>query len=484
MTEQAFDLPKVVRIVRRNKLLIGVCAAASLFGGAAFAVVSHQTFTSTAQVVLPGAVQSAEAALGSPVGAGTSTSDYMGTQVVVAGSDPVLSLALSNVRTATSLQTLRNEIQISSPTFGIVSISARAPSAADAEKTANAVAQSYIRYVGSPTSLVGSTSARIINSATHATASTLARRAILDGLLSGAGGALIGILAALVMCRGSRRLRERDEIANSLGLPVFAALPVDHPADAAGWTRLLDDYQPSAVHAWQLRTALRQLGMLRPSDINGRNGVANSLTVVSLSSDDGAYALGPQLAVFAASLGIPTALVVDARQDTTALATLRMACAAPRSASSGRPRMLHLVDGDSGDDRGQPDVALTVVVAVIDDDAWKFPKTLRTAKTVLGVSAGATTADQLARVAVTAAVDGREISGFFVADPEPTDRTAGQIPQIIKVNKLQTAGAPERPSSYVRPRNGNQVMSESVGQSHALPDLGSAPVAPAPQDRR
>src|SRR5215472_587523 len=84
MTEQAFDLPKVVRIVRRNKLLIGVCAAASLFGGAAFAVVSHQTFTSTAQVVLPGAVQSAEAALGSPVGAGTSTSDYMGTQVVVA----------------------------------------------------------------------------------------------------------------------------------------------------------------------------------------------------------------------------------------------------------------------------------------------------------------------------------------------------------------------------------------------------------------
>src|SRR5215475_4858637 len=113
MAEQAFDLPKVVRIVRRKKLLVGAFVAVGLLGGAGFAVASHQKFTSTAQVVLPSAVQSSQAALSGAAGAGTGTGDYMATQVVVAGSDPVLSLALPGVRTAASLQALRNEIQIS-----------------------------------------------------------------------------------------------------------------------------------------------------------------------------------------------------------------------------------------------------------------------------------------------------------------------------------------------------------------------------------
>ena len=41
----------------------------------------------------------------------------------------------------------------------------------------------------------------------------------------------------------------------------------------------------------------------------------SSVAVLSLSSDPGAFALGPQLAVFAASLGIPTALVIGPQQD-------------------------------------------------------------------------------------------------------------------------------------------------------------------------
>ena len=54
----------------------------------------------------------------------------------------------------------------------------------------------------------------------------------------------------------------------------------------------------------------------------------------------------------------------------------------------------------------------------------------RTAATVLGVSAGAATAEQLARVAMSAALVGRDIAGILVADPEPTDRTTGRIPQL------------------------------------------------------
>lgn len=491
MAEQAFDLRKVVRIVRRNKLLVGAFAAMGLLGGAGFAVVSPPTFMSTAQVVLPGAVQSAAAALsGAPgTGNGTGTGDYMSTQVLVAGSDPVLSLALRDVTTATSIQALRRDIHISTPTIGIVSVTAKGRSAAQAENTANAVANSYVRYVGSAHSLVGRTSAHIINPATHASGTSPVRRAVFDALVSGICGALVGIIVALVVSRGSRRLRERDEIANSLGLPVVASLPVDHPADAAGWTRLLDEYQPAAIHAWQLRTALRELGMLRSNVRSRGNGVDPSLTVLSLASDHGACALGPQLAVFAASLGIPTVLVVGARQDTAALATLRTACAAPRSASSARPHQLHVVESDGGDDHGRPDGALTVVVAVIDDDASKFPHLMRTAMTVLGVSAGVTTADQLARVAVTAAADGRDIAGIIVADPEPTDRTTGHAPQLIKVSKPQTARSPERAGSHARPGYETQAVSEPARQSHSLTEQGSRlpeqagrPLRPAPRD--
>ena len=73
-----------------------------------------------------------------------------------------------------------------------------------------------------------------------------------------------------------------------------------------------------------------------------------------------------------------------------------------------------------------------MVVAVVDGQTPRMPETMRTAVTVLGVSAGAATAEQLARVAVSAAIDGREIVGILVADPEPDDNTTGQIQQLAK----------------------------------------------------
>ena len=73
-----------------------------------------------------------------------------------------------------------------------------------------------------------------------------------------------------------------------------------------------------------------------------------------------------------------------------------------------------------------------VVVAVVDSETPRVPDTARPATTILGVSAGVATAEQLARVAVSAAADGREIVGILVADPEPTDKTNGQIPQLAQ----------------------------------------------------
>ena len=160
----------------------------------------------------------------------------------------------------------------------------------------------------------------------------------------------------------------------------------------------------------------------------GRGNGRWSFTVLSLSSDPGALALGPQLATFAASQGIPTALVVALQQDATVTAALRTACAAP-PASSEWPAHLRVLVSDSEVEE-QSDAELAVVVGVVDGRNPQVPDMMRTTATLLGVSAGAATADQLARAAVSAVSDGREITGILVADPDSDDATTGRLPQL------------------------------------------------------
>ena len=57
---------------------------------------------------------------------------------------------------------------------------------------------------------------------------------------------------------------------------------------------------------------------------------------------------------------------------------------------------------------------------------------MHTTTTVLGVSAGAVTAEQLARVAASAAADGRQIAGILVADPDSADHTTGRLPWLAR----------------------------------------------------
>jgi capsular polysaccharide biosynthesis protein len=432
MSEQAPSLRRSVQIVRRHRILVSIVTAAGLLLGAAYSVLDPPVLTSTTLVALPQAIAAAVA----PAAAGsddttTGPDSYMATQVVIAASDPVLSPALPHVSPAMSLLELRRKIRVTSPTIGILSISAKGRTAAQAETTANAVASSYVAYVGSASSLVGSVTAHVLNVATTATGTSRVLYLVIFALLGMVGGALIGVIAALVISRTDRRLRGRDEIANSIGLPVLASLPVGHPADAAGWAKLLEEYEPGPMNAWRLRTALKELGVVAANGHNGHgsDGAGSSLAVLSLSSDPGAFALGPQLAVCAASLGIPTALVIGPQQDTDVTATLRTACAVPPSASSKRPSQLRVTVSDNGQVGRQPAATLTIVVAVVDGRTPQVADTMRTTATVLGVSAGAATAEQLARAALSAAAADREITGILVADPEPTDHTTGRIPQ-------------------------------------------------------
>jgi capsular polysaccharide biosynthesis protein len=428
MSQQALDLRRSVQIVRRHKILVGIAVALGLVAGVGYAVLKPPAVTSSALVVLPQAAAQSIQSEGNPGASGSS--GYMQTQAVIASSDPVLSGALRSIRPPISLADLHRAIEVKSVTNSILSITATGSSAAQAEATANAVARSYISYVRSPDN--GRVVANVLQPAINATRAAPLKRMLVYGLLGGLAGALIGFIVALVISREDRRLRERDEIANSIGVPVLASFPVSRPADAAAWTRLMDVYRPGVVHAWQQRRLLQQLGVpdVMLSDDPDVGGC--SLTVLSLSSDRRALALGPQLAVFAASQGIPTALIVGPQQDEDATATLRTACGAAAPPSSSRPGHLHVAVFSGGDVRRRSDAALTVLVAVVDSRAPRLPDTMRTTTTVLGVSAGAATAEQLARVAMSAAADGREITGILVADPEPDDRTTGRVPRLAR----------------------------------------------------
>jgi capsular polysaccharide biosynthesis protein len=424
MNQQALDLRRSIKIIWRHKIVMAVAVILGILAGAAYAHLNPPTLTSTALVVLPQPPQNLQ------VTSNGAPDPFTATQEVIAGSNQVLEAALADLHPAQSLTGLRHNIQIGTLTPLVISVTAKGKDAAAAEATANAVADSYIRYVNSSTNPAEHVTAALLQRATSAVGSAPLKQLIIDALLGAVAGVIVGAIIALAIGRNDRRLRERDEIADSIGVPVLASFPVVHPADAAGWTKLLEDYKPGVRSALQLRKALHLLGM---TAVNAQNGYGSepgrsSVTIVSLSSDSAALALGPQLAAFAASQGIPTALVIGPLQKPDAAATLRTACAMPPSSSNWSGLLRVTVADDHVEP--QPDAVLTVAVVVVDGASPQMPDSMSTTTTLLGVSAGVATAEQLARAAVSADADGREITGILVADPEPTDRTTGRIPQL------------------------------------------------------
>jgi capsular polysaccharide biosynthesis protein len=423
MSEPGLDLRRSLRLAWRHRTIVGIVAALGLLLGAGYATLHPSMLTSKTLIILP------------------PNTPNMATEVVIAGSDPVLTGALPSLPRGTTLAALRNHVKVRSVTSTVLSFSATGTTAATAQATATAVAASYLAYVGSSSSPVGHIAGRVIQPATPAAGTSPLVHQLSAGLIGAILGTLIGIIVALAARRRDRTLRERDQIANSIGVPVLASLPVDHPSDPAEWVKLLDGYQPDIVDAWHLRKALQYLGVSGASPADGNSnghgnvvgiGVTASLTVISLSSDRDALALGPQLAVFAASLDIPTTLVIGPQGDANAAAALRTACAASEAASSQRPGRLRVAVAENGDFDPRPRGRLTIVVTVVDSDTPKMPDTVHTSAAVLGVSAGGATAEQLARAAVCAAVDGRDVVGILVADPDKTDRSTGRIPRLAQ----------------------------------------------------
>jgi len=408
MSEQALDLRKTLQFVWRRKRLVAIFAAAGLLLGSVYTAVSPPVPAGQALVILPSNIKDLQ------------------TQVVIATSDQVLQNAQQSVDRSLSLEALRKKITAKGLTSNVISITATGPSAGAAENLANSVAQSYISLLSSANGPGGPLQVRMLQSAATATETPLFVQLLETEAIGLLLGILIGAIVALALSRGDKRLRERDEIADSIGVPVLASIPVAHPSDAAAWTRLLEHYEPAVVHAWRLRTVLRELGLADAgAAASGDGGL--SVAVLSLAGDPRALALGPQLAVFAASMGIRTALLITPHPDGDVSVALQTAAAA----GTGRSAQLQVAVGELPDgDRGT--VALTVVVAVVDEGKPQVADVSPTAVTVLGVSAATVTAAQLARVAVSAADAGRQVTGVLVADPLPADRTTGRLPQLAR----------------------------------------------------
>jgi hypothetical protein len=184
MSQLAPELRSSRQVLRRYGLLIAAAVVASLLAGVVTAAVSPAMVTSTALIALPLSSLTAPAA------------------VSIADSDPVLAGALPGLSPGTSLGTVRGEVQIRSLTPYVLSVSARAGTAAQAEATANAVAGSYIGYAGSAGSPAGHMPAVMLQSATSASGVTRVMRLLLGVMLGVASGMLIGVIAAFA----SRRL--------------------------------------------------------------------------------------------------------------------------------------------------------------------------------------------------------------------------------------------------------------------------------------
>ena len=335
-SQQGLDLRRSIQIVWRHKILVGAVAVLGILVAVAYGYLHPPTLTSTAQVVLPPPSPSAQAAA-----AGSSSADpYTTTQEFIAGSNPVLSAALPDIRPATSLAELRREIQVGSVTPYVISISATGKNAADAEAIANAVANSYVQYVNSTRNPAVHAQAQLLERAASATGTAPLKQLIVDALLGVVAGALVGAIIVLAVWRHDRRLRERDEIADSIGVSVLASLPVSYPRDAAGWIKLLEDYRPEALHALQLRNTLHYLGTAAVNNGHSDQRGRSSVTILSLASDPPAVALGPQLAAFAASQGLPTVLVIGPQQEPDTTATLQTACSGSPPVSPKWPGQL------------------------------------------------------------------------------------------------------------------------------------------------
>ncbi|KRE55468.1 hypothetical protein [Phycicoccus sp. Soil748] len=250
--------------------------------------------------------------------------------------------------------------------------------------------------------------------------------AVLSYALVGLGGAgagvVIAMLVLLVLTRRERAVRTRDQVADAIGVPVAASIQSCAPRSVAGWASLLRSYAPPNVETWSLRQLLRLVTPGHPGSLarEPAGEAGSTVVVVTLSGDSRALAVGPQLASFAASAGLRTHLVTALAHESAN--AFRAACAGLGPGEQPRPNLW--VGSRPGH---QQATDLVVHPVVVDRQDPVLEPGAVTAVVLLAVTAGAATAEDLARVAIAGDDSGNQISRLVVVDPDPLDRTTGRL---------------------------------------------------------
>ena len=499
MSEQPLDLKGFLGLVWRRRLVVGGLAAAGLACGVAHTVLLPPLPRASALVVIPPS---------SVTTSSGATVDNTPTQVIIGTSTPVLKSAGAAVTPLLTAAELRPHVSVSAPSPGVLQFEVSAPTASEAQKLTNAEVASYIAYVvktGASSnsvlpalqqeaaqltsqiqtlqgqintttarlakeqassaggqrdaSLIGSlrteqeqvslqlnnANNQIVNAQLSSSLSAGATRVLQPASLvptsklqlaffpvvGAAAGLFAGCLVVFLYSRRDRRLRLRDELASALGLPVLASLESDSCKSAKEWKRLLEEYHPSPVDSWNFRRLLHSV-------VSSDSEPPARLGVIAFADDRPSLAVGVQLARCASELGMEVELTTGAH---SSLALLRAACTLLRPpASPDEPFRL-----DAKHAGGEfAAVRLALLVTAVERAKPDVPAFL--GGSLIVVSSGFATAEELARLALAASDSGSSVDGIVVVNPDPGDSTAGVVPQRAEARKISHY-ASHRPSA-------------------------------------
>ncbi len=407
MREQPLDLRESWAAIRRRWIVIAILAVVGFCAGFAYGLARPPQASAAVEVLLsPPSAASANAP----------TVD-MKAQAAIATSARVLQPAAKKL--SLPLSELQREVSAGAVGDSIIRIEVRTPDGKQALGRASAVGQSYVAFAKT----LGTNP--ITLQTTSEVPSTIGK-GLKNGLIGLAAGLLVGTIIVLLSARRDHRLRSRDAIATSIGVPVLASLEADPNKSIADWIQLLEHFESTPANAWTLRRVLQNMA---PSDFTGQF----TIRVISFVGDQAALTTGPQLALFASESGIPTRLAPD---ENMALESLIAACAALRTSSHSERLLTFGSEGQAwhgplgrpvhwDDDPSLTQAQLIVSVFSVERDQPLLPPFV--GPTILSVSSGFAVVDDLARVALASARAGLGIDGIVVINPDPTDHTVGLV---------------------------------------------------------
>lgn len=484
MAEQALDLRSTLAILRRRRRVLALAAVAGIAAGVAFVLVNPPMYSSTSQVLLP----SPEGQSGEAVSRDVRTDVTIAESDAVlgeAGRSLAPPVPLKTMRTQVEVEAMTGDI-LSFRTMGetaeraedlahavalaeVAYVEHAASTLSDAEVEGlaerRAALEQSLKTVekeilstherlreGTPGSVSAKADAAALARLTAedaklvlqidevkgqvARAAPLMDATILQSASPGERpspvitytlAAMIAMVAALVLCvlvllliaKKDRRARYRDEIADALGTLVVGSARSRVPRTVAGWVSLIETFVPSPVEAVAMRQTLRRIGQTG----TGSETADRSIAVIILSGDSRGLSYAPQLAAYAASSGVDARLV--AAEGHESAAALWAACSDCAADADPRPHLTVQVGADA--EHAEDVTALTVVMAVVDRERPALTDLPRTAATLVAVSSGTATADELARLALAADSAGIQLDGLIVVDPEELDRTTGNL---------------------------------------------------------